>query len=147
MIEIVPFKPEHLELFEGKKGDELMPPGLDYQTLFTVFADRGAMFSGIVDDRVVAIAGLIGLWDGVGEVFATFTEEGTHYMKSIHRKSKEVIETALKDGFWRIQTNVKAGFEKGIRWVEGLGFHSEGPMERYAPDGSNMIRYSIVRRD
>lgn len=147
MIEIVPFKEEHLERFDGKKGDELMPPGFDYQTIFTLFADRGAMFSGIVDGRVVAIAGLIGLWNGVGEVFATFTEEGTHYMKSIHRKSKEVIEIALNNGFWRIQTKVKAGFEKGIRWVEGLGLHSEGVMERYAPDGSDMIGYAIVRRD
>ena len=148
MIKIVPFEPEHLDLFDKKIEDEWLWANIDIKELCGKFAERGAMFSAFnVYGKVVAIAGIMAMWRGVGEVWATFAPDGERHMKTIHRKSKEVIKTALDNGFWRLQTTVKAGFDKGIRWVEGLGFHFEGKMERYAPDGSDMLRYAIVRRD
>lgn len=145
MIEIIPFKSEHLEKFDGKLGEEWITAHFDIGKLLSEFSKHGAMFTVFVDGRVVAIAGLMGLWKGVGEVWAAFAPGGERYMKTIHRKSKEVIAEALNNGFWRIQTNVIAGFDKGIRWVERLGFKSEGVMRKYSPNGGDMIRYAIVR--
>jgi hypothetical protein len=144
--EIVPFHVEHLDRFEGKVGGEWLSPDVDLKQVLAIYAKQGTLFSVIVGDKVVAVGGLLPLWKGVGEVFANFSPEGEHYMKSIHRAAKGIIAAALADGFWRIQTNILAGFEKGILWVEGLGFVQEGPpMRKYSPSGKDMLRYVIVK--
>lgn len=147
MIEKVPFKAEHLDLFDGKIGEEWLLADFDIKQLVSEFARRGSMFSFFADGKLFAIAGLMGMWRGVGEVWAAFAPGGERHIKIVHRTAKEVIEAALNNGFWRIQTNAIAGFDKGIRWIERLGFVSEGVMRRYAPNGKDMIRYAIVKED
>lgn len=146
-FEIVPFKPEHLESFKENGGKVLVGNISNMGEILKQLGLKKTIFSGIVEGRVVAIAGIMFLWNGVGEAWASFTPEGEHYMKSIHRKSKEIIRYCLENGFWRIQTNILAGFHKGIKWVEGLGFKYEGEMRKFSPDGKDMIRYTIIKEE
>lgn len=147
MIEIVPFKAEHLELFNGKMSEEWVPAFMDVDDLAVEYARRGLLYSMFVDGRVEVIAGIVRLWAGVAEAVAIVSPTGRRHMRAVHRMAKKVLGIAIGNGFWRIQTNVLEGFDKGKTWVERLGFHDEGIMERYTPDGRNMIRYAMVRKE
>jgi hypothetical protein len=144
-IEIKPFEVQHLSLFNLKLGEEWMASFFDIKTLAIEYAKRGQLFSVFVDDRVEAIGGFVKLWEGVVEMIAMISPVGKRHIKIIHRTAKNMINVALSNGIWRIQTNVLDGFDKGIRWVERLGFHSEGKMKKYTPDGRDMIRFAIVK--
>lgn len=146
-LEIVPFESEHIESFRENGGTGTLG---NFDNMGKVLAQLGrkeTVFSVIVDGKVLAITGILFLWNGVGEAWASFTPEGERYMKSIHRKAKEVIASCLKNGFHRIHADSPAGQEKTIKWIKGLGFEVECIMRKYCPDGNDMIRYAIVKED
>lgn len=135
LIKIVPFEEKHIkEMSQWQNSDLLigfLGMGLPY-LLFTAF----------IEEKIIAIAGVIRMWEGVAEAMSTMAPEAEKYMKSIHRKSKEIIIQAIKD--WklrRVQTVVNVNSEKGRKWVEALGFKIESTMSKYGLNGEDILRY------
>lgn len=134
-IEIVPF--------ENKHHEQMKSQGVAMAD-FGVFGLPKMLFTGFVDGKIVAVAGLVKMWPGVAEAMSVMTPSAKPYMKSIHRKSRDVITEAIKKwGLHRIQTVVWDASPAGRKWVEALGFEIESPMKKYGPHQETVLRYVI----
>lgn len=98
-----------------------------------------------VDDsgEVLAIAGVMPLWEGVGLAWAWLAKGWRKYARRI---TAEIITGLEMAKFHRIEVGVKVGFERGARWVERMGFELETPVARkWGPDGSDFAIYVKVK--
>jgi hypothetical protein len=94
-----------------------------------------------VDGDVLAIAGILPRWEGVGLGWAWLSRGWRKHARLI----TETVRIGLEDApYHRIETGVKHGYGRGERWAEMLGFVMETPLARkWGPDGSD---YSIWAR-
>lgn len=95
------------------------------------------------DGSVLAIAGIMPRWDGVGLAWAWLSRG---WRKHARRITAEMITGLETSGYHRIEVGVKAGFDRGARWAERLGFYLETPVARkWGPDGSDFSIYVRVK--
>lgn len=105
--------------------------------------ETGWAFSVLGGGRAVGCAGVIPLWDGVGEAWSFFSDEMKHPF-FLHRTVKRYLGRIIEEKkLHRVQMNVLSGFEKGFRWAESLGFRSEGILHDYTTDKQNYMRYAL----
>ena len=161
MVQIIEFKKEHIEAFNFGAVDKQFEGDLFNKANTGAIAEAGYTWSMVDpakgDDRndreqaggqgyrVLAMAGIFPLWQGVGEAWSLFTPEALQHGVAFHLRAVKVLKGFFDQGWWRIQTTVRADFETGILWLDRLGFKDEGLMEKYGPDGSDYIRYARVR--
>lgn len=92
--------------------------------------------------KVAAAMGVIPLWEGVGEAWAVLTNKIKENPLTLIRLTKDMISRAQETMcLHRIQVSVVERDYNICRWIKSLGFHSEGVMEKFGPDGNNHIRY------
>lgn len=95
------------------------------------------------DGQVVAIAGILPLWNGVGLAWAWLTRA---WRKHARRITAEIIMNIELSKFHRIELGVKSGFDAGARWAERMGFELETPCARkWGPDGADYAIYVRVK--
>lgn len=142
---ITEFRPEHINAFDfGGVGDQFRGAFLTPENI-AVMGEKGAVWCAVEDSQVLCMSGICILWRGVGEAWALMVPEALRHFKAIHRKAQEVVDTFFDTGVLvRLHTSVLKGFTPGYRWVEHLGFHWEGEMERYGPDGRDYIRFARI---
>lgn len=101
-------------------------------------------FTGRIDGRVVACAGLMPLWEGNVRAWAVIAGDiGAGGMGSLHRAIRRGLAACPAR---RIEVEVDAEFEQAHRWVKMLGgFEWEGRMRKYSPDGRDTDRYARVK--
>lgn len=93
------------------------------------------------DGTVLAIAGILPRWEGVGLAWAWLTRGWRKYARRI---TAEIIAEVCTSPYHRIELGVKHGFDAGARWAERIGFTLETPLAKgWGPDGSD---YSIYVR-
>lgn len=93
------------------------------------------------DGKVVAIAGILPRWDGVGMGWAWLTKEWRRHARRI---TAEVIMGLELARYHRIEIGVKTDFKGGHSWARRLGFELETPVaKKWGPDGED---YSIYVR-
>lgn len=145
MLEIVPFKTEHILALRGR----LQPMQVAHSEQCTPefgaqFERLGSTWTALVDGRVIGCAGIITLWTGRGHLWAYLAEDAGRHMVGITR----AVRAKLKEvGLPRYEAEVAAGFSEAHRWVRVLGFRCETPdgMQSFFPDGSRGFLYSKVR--
>lgn len=116
---------------------------VDMSVDFTELSAAGYAWTAEVDDRVLAVAGLLPQWENRALAWALISESaGTHFA-AIHKAVHRFISAAK---FRRIEATVDVGFKQGCRWIELLGFEIEGYMRAYRPDGADMLLYARVVR-
>lgn len=108
--------------------------------LSEVLLSRGHSFC-IKDRRgsIIGAGGVIPLWRGVGEVWLAATDEMKKYPITMTKACRRLLDD-LRSGFHRIQMTALKSEPGHVKWAKLLGFHEEGLMTRYGPDGEDHFR-------
>ncbi len=84
------------------------------------------------DGSVIAIAGIMTQWRGVGLAWAWLSKDWRRHARAITEKMVEMLDSS---DFHRIEVAVRCDFDAGHRWVDRLGFHVETPCAKaWGPD-------------
>ena len=105
--------------------------------------EKSFAFTGFVDDRIIACAGIQPMWSGVGKIWAVLAQDiGGYGLLAVHKAVRRVLAMRPER---RLEAEIDSSFEEGHRWIKMLGgFVFEGTMRGYAPDGRDCDRYARV---
>ncbi len=94
-LKVVPFNRELLKdwIYTGVEkelsGEQVLP-------IIEFYSKMGRSYIGLVDDKVIAIAGVYPLWPGVGGCFLFLNKGGEKYKKSIFKEILEHLDRLTK---------------------------------------------------
>lgn len=142
-LEIIRFEPEHFGQFilRGYKATPIeVFPDLKKRA---EELDGTAAYTAMVDGEIIACAGVVKLWPGVGEAWMMVSGVVEKYPVFFHRTVKRILNRIQeKYQLHRIQGTVRADFEKGHHWIETLGFRCEGLQRMFGADRADHYRYA-----
>jgi RimJ/RimL family protein N-acetyltransferase len=102
-------------------------------------------FTGLINDKVIAAAGMKRIWGNVAEGWFIAKNDVWNYPITIAKAVKQNIDyLATSNNIKRLQTAVRADFGIGIRFAKWLGFTNEGLMKSYGFDGADHYRFSRI---
>jgi len=100
-------------------------------------------------DEIIAICGIHWFWGGVGEAWIILHRNAHKYRFASYRATKKIYNIVREghDGGWkRIQATVRVDWPEAIKMCEKCGFHREGRLEAYSPDGTDVYMYAMVQK-
>jgi len=102
----------------------------------------------IFENKVVAVAGVMMLWPGVGLFWLIMTahckKEGCFGILAISAIQSNFEMLVEKNQLWRAQATVRTDFPEAIKMIEFLGFECEGLMKQYFPDKADAFMYGKI---
>jgi RimJ/RimL family protein N-acetyltransferase len=102
-------------------------------------------FTGLINDKVIAAAGMKRIWGNVAEGWFIAKNDVWNYPITIAKAVKQNIDyLATSNNIKRLQTAVRADFGIGIRFAKWLGFTNEGLMKSYGFDGTDHYRMARI---
>lgn len=102
-------------------------------------------FTGLINDKVIAAAGMKRIWGDVAEGWFIAKNDVWNYPITIAKAVKQNIDyLATSNKIKRLQTAVRSDFGIGIRFAKWLGFTNEGLMKSYGFDGADHYRMSRI---
>lgn len=131
-MNVVPFDPQHLRD---------MTPQAAQRVEFTpeaMAADYGQAWTGMVDGKPVACAGLVEMWAGRAYAWAVLSKDVGPHLLRVTREIRFRLDAAP---FGRVEMAVDAKFSNGCRWAERLGFRLESLAGKYLPGGRDAFIY------
>lgn len=143
MIEIVPYRAEHLAAIEPTEDaayyKALTSPAIA-RTLEGPFAKTA-----LLDGRPIACAGLANRWYESWIAWAYLSKDTGRHMPAITQAIRRRMPELPKG---RIEAATPIDYAAGRRWLELLGFICETPegMRHYTPDGRSFALYSLVNK-
>jgi len=144
MIEIIPFKPEHMVGIEKSDTDQdvfVFLSGLNERA--EQYAKSGPSITMIEDGTILAVGGVVKFWEGVGEAWMMISPEGRKKGLSLFRHMNGLLDYCFTEHkFHRIQASILFSHKEAHRCVMRLGFIPEGMMVRYGPNKENYVRYA-----
>lgn len=142
MMEVVPFKVEHLKQMVHQERNG----GLDWLEITETFKTlEGEVAYSLIDEGVVLIcAGMVGMHSGRGVAWAYIANDlGLKTMVKVTRYVKEYLAIAP---FHRIEMHVDCDFDKAHNWAKHLGFNMECErMKAFTPDKRDCALYAMVK--
>jgi hypothetical protein len=99
----------------------------------------------IVDEKIVACAGVYVTILGTGEAWTLFSNDLYKYPKSIYKAIKEGLERVIEEKKLR-RVQAQVGFDNSTAqsFIKHLGFTYEGTMRKAGPNGENMLLYARI---
>lgn len=141
-MKMIAFEPMHLSLLVPREAVD-MEQAID--TMIRLDG-LGPAYTIIDGEEIIGCWGIVRLWGGVGEAWTVFSAAVARHPLWLHKTARRMIQDVMAGmGLDRLQVNVLAGSGRNCRWVERLGFHSEGTMERFGQNGEDYIRYALLR--
>jgi hypothetical protein len=148
--EIVPYEPIHAyEIIERnvREQDIHLSETPDWEEAVEGWKKCGPAFTLLVDNQVVACAGVTILKPGVGEAWSL--------LSTLFYKNKKTVFRGMRDGLnkitqeynlRRVQALVYCGFEQGCHLLRHLGFVNETPngMKAFGPNGEDVFLFRRV---
>lgn len=117
---------------------EAIHAGFEMTAEMAVMLEEVGGTAAVVDGEVVALAGILPRWEGVGMAWAWLTRKWRRHARRITAEMQ--LELSRSD-YHRVEIGVKAGFHRGEAFAQRLGFYLETPVARgWGPDGGD---YSI----
>lgn len=102
-------------------------------------------FTGLINDKVIAAAGMKRIWGNVAEGWFIAKNDVWNYPITIAKAVKQNIDyLATSNNIKRLQTAVRADFGIGIRFAKWLGFINEGLMKNYGFDDTDHYRFARI---
>lgn len=140
-----PYHPDHvagLRLQDAQSGQritELMTQP-DYAGSIAV---PGLAWSALSNDGcVLGCAGILPQWPGRAQAWALIgCDMPSNAWTAIVRQSWRILGQAHLYGYSRIEAQVLASFEPGVRFARLLGFNPEALLERWGPEGADYLQY------
>jgi RimJ/RimL family protein N-acetyltransferase len=137
-MNVLTFRPEHVAFITPQTHQRVSLKAIEY---LSRLGELGPAISGEVDGRIIACGGIIRQEFNTGTAWAFFDEgAGRHFIK-LDRVMRRMLELVAMR---RIEATVETDFTPGCRWLDLLGFHSEGVMRSYGPNGEDHWRYARV---
>lgn len=142
-MQIIPFEIEH---FDMMTLDEKGFVSKENRAMFEAYPKIGPAITLLNDSlEIVACAGVIMGFEGVGEFWMIPGKLVPKYPKSVWKEAKAFIDDSVERfKLCRIQATIREVDLKAIRWIERLGFEREGLMRRYGLDRLNYFMYARV---
>lgn len=106
--------------------------------------ELGPGYTIVIDNEVIACAGIRVFWKGSGEAWCILSKEKSgQYIKLILDEFGKRLEFVIKEMKFRwIQVNLNKNNEKGIRFAQHFGFKRKCEMKNYLPNGSDALLYA-----
>lgn len=143
-IVVEPFKREHIEPELERPSLRYLKKHIDVERIRQWETCGHSFTAKDHDGKVLAMGGIVPMWDNVGEAWAIFCGELKDKFLCVHNFAREFLKTAP---FHRIQMTVVYDFKNGHRWARLLGFSKEADrLAGYLPDGRDVSMYALVRR-
>ncbi len=97
-----------------------------------------------VDGKVVACAGVLVLWEGVGELWVIVDRNITVGLTLVRCIKKVLFATIKGVNLHRVQASVNINDHKGRKLVRVLGMKVEGRKEKYNSSKDDFFEYVII---
>lgn len=118
---------------------------IDYIKESSNLEEKDMAFTCVINDKVIASAGVKKLWNGVGEGWVLATDKIFNYPLTIAKAIKQNFDyVATSNNIKRVQTAVRADYGIGIRFAKWLGLKNEGLMKNYGIDGADHYRFARI---
>lgn len=136
--EVIPFQPEHIRRMRVQRAQIRL---LSYELSPHIHAlnQSGPAVTAVVDGEILACAGIVEQGFGIGTLWGFIAQDSGRHFVRIDRTARRLMRLVP---LRRIESSTEADFAQGCRWLELLGFQSEGILRQYGPDGSDHVRYS-----
>lgn len=127
MIEVIPARPEMADAIRVQNAQQIAGMAATQDNL-AAFIRSGPAFA-CVDDRVLAILGIVPMWNDRSVAWGLLSDSIGASMLQVHR----AVLRGLDDLFLvkRVEAYVAAGHNEGCRWMKLLGFEYEGTMRQF----------------
>lgn len=106
-------------------------------------ANAGGGFTAFDGMDVVAMAGIVKIWQGRAMTWALITPKIKDRVVIIHRAVYRYIQ---RYRCARLECVIDPQFPESVEWARRLGFRYESTMPRYAIDGRSMDMYVRLER-
>lgn len=137
-MNIIPFEVRHITEISLQPRQVRT---ISYSTLHYVAALKaaGPSASAEVDGQIIASAGIALIGFGIGALWVYAGEKLIPHAIGLDRALRRLIEIPQ---LRRLEATTEADWMEACRWLEHLGFVSEGILRKYGEDGSDHIRYA-----
>lgn len=135
----------YIDEFEYDGIEKELADVFDIKKIIKNYVASSDAYVAIVNEKMIGIAGIAPLWPGVGNAWMFLNKAAKRYIKTIFKKTKEVIEAELSYRYHRIQA-LCLDMPETKRLIERLGFEKEGVMRKTVCN-RNMIMYARLRRE
>ncbi len=143
MIEIVPFKKEHVFTFKDMVMAFKTLPVDEYGQ---ALEKDPIAFTALKDGEILGAAGIHPIHEGVGLAWTLLLPEIKKEVFFLHRAVKSRVMNYFEIGYFhRIEMIVKCDHAQGINWANHLGFTVEAKLRKYGVDQSDFFLYSLVK--
>lgn len=141
----VPFNPLHLKTFKGLDDYGVAQVPAEVREQRILFQSQcGPSITAYIEDRPVAIFGIVVIWDGVGEAWSLFSEESRRYPIAMTKGAHAFFDICeILFTLHRIQITVRSEDKRAMSWASCLGFEKEGLLRHYSVDKKD---YYMMRR-
>ena len=139
-MRIVRFDPSHLWQIRAQ-AHQVAVVSRYLTDQYAEILSAGLAYTGFDGTRVVACAGIVTQFAGVGTLWGVLADDSRGHFLAIHRTALRVLGMAR---LRRLEASSEVDFPQGCRWLELLGFQSEGVMRSYGPDGKDHHRYARI---
>ena len=137
-MNILPFRPEHVRAIQLQPTQAATISHIAFEYLQGL-ATLGPSATAELDGRIIACAGIAQIGFGMGTLWAFLaTDSGRHFVR-LDRCVRRMIDLPK---LRRIEASADVTFAPACRWLEILGFSSEGLMRKYGPNGEDCMRYA-----
>lgn len=141
MMEVVPYKAEHLLAMRLQPGQEKYGPWLTEE--YARALESQYAFTALVDERPIVVGGLCELWKNRALLWSFIDRSAGAHFVAIHRGVKRFLDM---QPFRRIEAECDCDFRQGHRWLKMLGFEMEAPrMRAFRVDGGDSALYARVK--
>lgn len=142
MIKLIPYEPEHMDLFEQTEEDIARYGVYDSKTP-NPMAEYGTCFTAIADGRIVVVGGILQMSTHTGKCWTMVSKHASKCGISVFRMVKNQLEAMMQAmKMHRVETANIETAEEHHKWCRLLGFQQEGKMKYYDDEGRTYIRFA-----
>ena len=144
-IQIVPLTEAHLQAFTYTGARISLLELGDLKAVLTLYLQHGDAQVALVDGVPQALAGVVPVWQGVGQTWLVLNPEAERYAKTILRTIREELpKIAEARRYHRLQTWVNATDLQSQRFAQAYGLKLEGCMKKFNAKGEDFLVYAMA---
>lgn len=141
-IQLVPRDIE-LESIEAFAGEDT-----DTKFVMKHYIEKSYAFTGIAEEGIVGIAGIMPMWKGVAEGWFFSSDLVQKYHRPVIRAMKTKLDFAQEEfKIHRLQARTADGFYAAEKFLRLLGFEYEGPLVAFCTQAKDYHLYTRIRKD
>lgn len=134
---VATFEPSHAKLIDIQEAQRSLAGYISPEYVLQV-AVAGPAISVFHGEQLLGCAGIAPFGFGGAALWGMIAKDAGKHFIAMHRIALRFLDACPVR---RLEASVAVGFESGCRWLQMLGFHSEGIMREYIP-GEDYVRYA-----